>query len=194
MHQYPRGIHLTTRWLAFLVASICSASPAAFAQLSSGPLNTEATRQDIQAYWQMENLRVRAHTAKAVDLYIVSPHVWYVVQLDETGLRRGGCEYQTEDPALIADLLSAIDGAHLQTTSFSLPEFEPREAIYLRLSDGSQLGLLFEGPYGTQTFLRGRAGNHLFHADRNLADQLYRWAARLKPVDKCEPFIKDYRN
>ncbi|CAG2130852.1 hypothetical protein [Ralstonia mannitolilytica] len=144
-----------------------------------------------QSYWAAEGLSARMRKARAITLYLMDPAVVSLRAVDEAQLKDTGCEYRTEDAALIASFADAVEATSVRSNSFTL-QFEPREAVYLALGD-SGLKLLFEKPYPNQAELLGQINGQPVTASKGLVEALYRWAARLPRVRKCEAFVGRYR-
>lgn len=180
--------------ISLALACACAISQAAFAQATTELASTEPV---IKAnanhdYWALDGLSTRMHKATAATLYLTDPALLPLRTMDEDRLKQAGCEYTTEDTALIAKLAEAVDGAGLRHATFA-PQFEPREAIYLTLSGGGQIRLLLEKPYPEQAALLGRVDDQPVTVNKGLVEALYQWAANLRRVGKCEHFVGKYR-
>lgn len=145
-----------------------------------------------QSYWAAEGLSTQMRKAKAISLYLMDPTQQPLRAVDEARLKDAGCEYTTEDPALIANLVEAMEATSVRANSFTL-QFEPREAVYLALGGGSEIRLLFEKPYPNQPELLGLVNNQPVTVSKGLVVALYRWAAKVGRVRQCEHFVAGYR-
>lgn len=145
-----------------------------------------------QSYWAAEGLSARMRKARAITLYLMDPALASLKAVDEAHLKDAGCEYSTEDAALIANFADAVESASVRSSSFSL-QFEPREAVYLALGGGSELKLLFEKPYPNQSEVLGQINGQPVSASKSLVEGLYRWAAKVGRVRRCEGFVGRYR-
>ncbi|WP_052321503.1 hypothetical protein [Ralstonia sp. A12] len=184
---------MTRTIISLALACACTLSPAAFGQATAELASTEPVAKTNHDYWALDGLSARMHRATAVTLYLTDPGLLPLRAMDEAQLKRSGCEYTTEDAALITKLVEAVDGASLRHATFS-PQFEPREAVYLTLgSGGGEIRLLLEKPYPDQAALLGRVDDQPVTVSSSFVETLYQWAAKLSPVDKCEPFIRQYR-
>ena len=178
--------------ISLALACACAISQAAFAQTTTELASTEPVINANHDYWALDGLSARMHKATAVTLYLTDPAMLPLRTMDEDRLKQSGCEYTTEDTALIAKLAEAIDSAGLRHATFS-PQFEPREAIYLTLSGGGQIRLLLEKPYSEQAALLGRVDDQPVTVNKGLVEALYQWAANVRRVGKCEHFVGKYR-
>ncbi len=178
---------------SIFLACILGLSQAAFCQSVVNEPALGSASAYAKEYWEMEHLKTRIHLAKIARVYISPYNNYYQVALDESRLKQVGCEYGTDDPDAVANLVAIIEAGRLGWASFSVSQFETREAIYLTLSDSSEVVLLFDRKYANRPNLFGSAGKKLIVADNVLAENLYKWAAKLKPVDKCDSFIGEYR-
>ncbi|CAJ0856181.1 hypothetical protein R20233_00384 [Ralstonia sp. LMG 32965] len=145
-----------------------------------------------QSYWAAEGLSARMRKARAITLYLMDPTLASLKAVDEAHLKDAGCEYSTEDAALIASFADTVESASVRSSSFSL-QFEPREAVYLALGGGSELKLLFEKPYPNQSEVLGQINGQPVSASKSLVEGLYRWAAKVGRVRRCEGFVGRYR-
>ena len=145
-----------------------------------------------QSYWAAEGLSARMRKARAITLYLMDPALASLKAVDEAHLKDTGCEYRTEDPALIANFADTVESASVRSSSFSL-QFEPREGVYLALGGGSEIKLLFEKPYPNQSEVLGQINGQPVSASKSLVESLYRWAAKVGRVRRCEGFVGRYR-
>lgn len=145
-----------------------------------------------QSYWAAEGLSARMRKARAITLYLMDPALASLKAVDEAHLKDTGCEYSTEDGALIANFADTVESVSVRSSSFSL-QFEPREAVYLALGGGSELKLLFEKPYPNQSEVLGQINGQPVSASKSLVEGLYRWAAKVGRVRRCEGFVGRYR-
>ncbi|NWK47084.1 hypothetical protein HWX30_22055 [Ralstonia pickettii] len=157
----------------------------------SGP-RAEPIAKVEQSYWAAEGLSERMRKARAITLYLMDPALASLKAVDEAHLKDTGCEYSTEDGALIANFADTVESASVRSSSFSL-QFEPREAVYLALGGGSELKLLFEKPYPNQSEVLGQINGQPVSASKSLVEGLYRWAAKVGRVRRCEGFVGRYR-
>ncbi|MFS2107164.1 hypothetical protein [Ralstonia sp. Ralssp135] len=145
-----------------------------------------------QSYWEAEGLSARMRKARAITLYLMDPAVASLKAVDEAQLKDAGCEYSTEDAALIANFADSIERTGVRSNSFVL-QFEPREAVYLALGGGSEMKLLFEKPYQNQSEVLGQINGQPVTVSKSLMEGLYRWAAKVDRVRRCENFVGKYR-
>ncbi|WP_112188666.1 hypothetical protein [Ralstonia sp. GX3-BWBA] len=145
-----------------------------------------------QSYWEAEGLSARMRKARAITLYLMDPAVASLKAVDEAQLKDAGCEYSTEDAALIANFADSIERTSVRSNSFVL-QFEPREAIYMALGGGSEMKLLFEKPYPNQSEVPGQINGQPVTVSKSLVEGLYRWAAKVDRVRRCENFVGKYR-
>ncbi|CAJ0687365.1 hypothetical protein ACTHR6_07010 [Ralstonia holmesii] len=145
-----------------------------------------------QSYWEAEGLSARMRKARAITLYLMDPAVASLKAVDEAQLKDAGCEYSTEDAALIANFADSIERTSVRSNSFVL-QFEPREAIYMALGGGSEMKLLFEKPYPNQSEVLGQINGQPVTVSKSLVEGLYRWAAKVDRVRRCENFVGKYR-
>lgn len=145
-----------------------------------------------QSYWEAEGLSARMRKARAITLYLLDPAMASLKAVDEAQLKDTGCEYSTEDAALIANFVDSIERNSVRSNSFAL-QFEPREAVYLALGGGSEMKLLFEKPYQNQSEVLGQINGQPVTVGKSLVEGLYRWAARVDRVRRCENFVGKYR-
>ncbi|MCL1622618.1 hypothetical protein [Ralstonia pseudosolanacearum] len=178
--------------LAFVIFLIDPVRPV-FSQEAKGVPFIFGGNAFAKDYWEAERLKARIHLSKKAIVYIAPYDHYYPVALDETRLKRVGCEYVVDGSEGASNLIDLLESSGIREASFSLQQFEPREAIYLTLSDSSEISLMFDREYDGQPNILGRVGGKLVVADKNLAIRLYRWAAKQRPVEKCESFISNYR-
>ena len=145
-----------------------------------------------QSYWEAEGLSARMRKARAITLYLLDPAMASLKAVDEAQLKDSGCEYSTEDAALIANFVDSIERNSARSNSFAL-QFEPREAVYLALGGGSEMKLLFEKPYQNQSEVLGQINGQPVTVSKSLVEGLYRWAAKVGHVRRCESFVGRYR-
>ncbi|CAJ0737873.1 hypothetical protein R16034_00879 [Ralstonia edaphis] len=145
-----------------------------------------------QSYWEAEGLSARMRKARAITLYLLDPAMASLKAVDEAQLKDSGCEYSTEDAALIANFVDSIERSSARSNSFVL-QFEPREAVYLALGGGSEMKLLFEKPYQNQSEVLGQINGQPVTVSKSLVEGLYRWAAKVGHVRRCESFVGRYR-
>ncbi|WP_433867702.1 hypothetical protein [Ralstonia wenshanensis] len=145
-----------------------------------------------QSYWEAEGLSARMRKARAITLYLLDPAMASLKAVDEAQLKDTGCEYSTEDATLIANFVDSIERKSVRSNSFAL-QFEPREAVYLALGGGSEMKLLFEKPYQNQSEVLGQINGQPVTVGKSLVEGLYRWAARVDRVRRCENFVGKYR-
>ena len=145
-----------------------------------------------QSYWEAEGLSARMRKARAITLYLMDPAMASLKAVDEAQLKDAGCEYSTEDAALIANFAESIERTNVRSNSFVL-QFEPREAVYLALGGGSEMKLLFEKPYPNQSEVLGQINGQPVTVSKSLVEGLYRWAAKVDRVRRCENFVGKYR-
>lgn len=145
-----------------------------------------------QSYWEAEGVSARMRKARAITLYLLDPSMASLKAVDEAQLKDTGCEYSTEDAALIANFVDSIERNGVRSNSFAL-QFEPREAVYLALGGGSEMKLLFEKPYQNQSEVLGQINGQPVTVGKSLVEGLYRWAARVDRVRRCENFVGKYR-
>jgi len=145
-----------------------------------------------QSYWAAEGLSAQMHKARAISLYLMDPALQPLRAVDEARLKDAGCEYTTEDAALIANFVEAVEATTVRANSFTL-QFEPREAVYLALGGGSEMKLLFDKPYQNQPEVLGQINGQPVTASKGLVDALYRWAGKVGRVRQCEHFVGKYR-
>lgn len=145
-----------------------------------------------QSYWEAEGLSARMRKARAITLYLLDPATASLKAVDEAQLKDTGCEYSTNDAALIANFVDSIERNSVRSNSFAL-QFEPREAVYLALGGGSEMKLLFEKPYQNQSEVLGQINGQPVTVGKSLVEGLYRWAARVDRVRRCENFVGKYR-
>ena len=153
---------------------------------------TEPIAKVEQSYWEAEGLSARMRKARAITLYLLDPSMASLKAVDEAQLKDTGCEYSTEDAALIANFVDSIERNSVRSNSFAL-QFEPREAVYLALGGGSEMKLLFEKPYQNQSEVLGQINGQPVTVGKSLVEGLYRWAARVDRVRRCENFVGKYR-
>lgn len=146
-----------------------------------------------QSYWAAEGLSARMSKAHAITLYLMDPAQTPLKAVDEARLKDTGCEYTTEDAALIANLVETMERASVRSNSFAL-QFEPREAVYLALGGGSEMKLLFDKPYQNQPDVLGHIDGQPVTVSKGVVEGLYRWAAKLSRARQCEHFVGRYRN
>ncbi|MCP1171504.1 hypothetical protein [Ralstonia chuxiongensis] len=144
------------------------------------------------SYWEAEGLSARMRKARAITLYLMDPAVASLKAVDEAQLKDAGCEYSTEDAALIANFAESIERTSVRSNSFVL-QFEPREAVYLALGGGSEMKLLFEKTYQNQSEVLGQINGQPVTVSKSLVEGLYRWAAKVDRVRRCENFVGKYR-
>ncbi len=145
-----------------------------------------------QSYWEAEGLSARMRKARAITLYLMDPAMASLKAVDEAQLKDAGCEYSTEDAALIANFAESIERTSVRSNSFVL-QFEPREAADLALGGGSEMKLLFEKPYPNQSEVLGQINGQPVTVSKSLVEGLYRWAAKVDRVRRCENFVGKYR-
>ena len=145
-----------------------------------------------QSYWEAEGLSARMRKARAITLYLMDPAMASLKAVDEAQLKDAGCEYSTEDAALVANFAEFIEHTSVRSNSFVL-QFEPREAAYLALGGGSEMKLLFEKPYPNQSEVLGQINGQPVTVSKSLVEGLYRWAAKVDRVRRCENFVGKYR-
>jgi hypothetical protein len=145
-----------------------------------------------QSYWEAEGLSARMRKARAITLYLMDPAMASLKAVDEAQLKDAGCEYSTEDAALIANFAESIERTTVRSNSFVL-QFEPREAVYLTLGGGSEMKLLFEKPYPNQSEVLGQINGQPVTVSKSLVEGLYRWATKVGRVRRCENFVGKYR-
>ena len=145
-----------------------------------------------QSYWEAEGLSARMRKARAITLYLMDPAMASLKAVDEAQLKDAGCEYSTEDAALIANFAEFIERTSVRSNSFVL-QFEPREAVYLALGGSSEMKLLFEKPYPNQSEVLGQINGQPVTVSKSLVEGLYRWAAKVDRVRRCENFVGKYR-
>ena len=61
-----------------------------------------------QSYWEAEGLSARMRKARAITLYLMDPAMASLKAVDEAQLKDAGCEYSTEDAALVANFAEFI--------------------------------------------------------------------------------------
>lgn len=144
-----------------------------------------------QSYWAAEGLSAQMRKARAISLYLMDPALQPLRAVDEARLKDAGCEYTTEDAALIANFVEAVETTSVRANSFTL-QFEPREAVYLALG-GGEMKLLFDKPYQNQSEVLGQINGQPVTVSKSVVDALYRWAARVGRVRQCEHFVGRYR-
>ena len=144
-----------------------------------------------QSYWAAEGFSAQMRKAKAISLYLLDPALQPLKAVDEARLKDAGCEYTTEDAALVANFVDAVEGASVRANSFTL-QFEPREAVYLALGGGSEMKLLFDKPYPNQPEVLGQINGQPVTVSKGLVDALYQWAAKVSRVRQCEHFVGRY--
>ena len=145
-----------------------------------------------QSYWEAEGLSARMRKARAITLYLMDPAMASLKAVDEAQLKDAGCEYSTEDAALVANFAEFIEHTSVRSNSFVL-QFEPREAAYLALGGGSEMKLLFEKPYPNQSEVLGQINGQPVTVSKSLVEGLYRWATKVGRVRRCENFVGKYR-
>ena len=145
-----------------------------------------------QSYWEAEGLSARMRKARAITLYLMDPAMASLKAVDEAQLKDAGCEYSTEDAALVANFAEFIEHTSVRSNSFVL-QFEPREAAYLALGGGSEMKLLFEKPYPNQSEVLGQINGQPVTVSKSLVEGLYRWAAKVDRIRRCENFVGKYR-
>lgn len=145
-----------------------------------------------QSYWAAEGLSAQMRKARAISLYLMDPALQPLRAVDEARLKDAGCEYTTEDAALIANFVEAVETTSVRANSFTL-QFEPREAVYLALGGGGEMKLLFDKPYQNQSEVLGQINGQPVTVSKSVVDALYRWAARVGRVRQCEHFVGRYR-
>ncbi|MCO5414703.1 hypothetical protein [Ralstonia mojiangensis] len=145
-----------------------------------------------QSYWEAEGLSARMRKARAITLYLMDPAMASLKAVDEAQLKDAGCEYSTEDAALIANFAESIERTNVRSNSFVL-QFEPREAVYLALGGSSEMKLLFEKPYPNQSEVLGQINGQPVTVSKSLVEGLYRWATKVGRVRRCENFVGKYR-
>jgi len=145
-----------------------------------------------QSYWTFEGLSPRMRKASAITLYLMDPALQPLRTIDEARLKDTGCEYTTEDAALIANFVDAMETTSVRGNTFA-PTFEPREAVYLKLDGANEIRLLFDKPYPNQAELFGLVNNQPVTVSKGLVEALYQWAAKLSRVRQCEHFVGKYR-
>ncbi|WP_144410021.1 hypothetical protein [Cupriavidus basilensis] len=178
---------------SLVLACAAGASQLVFCQPAPAIPDSEVINQIEKEYWAKENLHSSMQTALEITLYIALPDRYYLTKLDENRLKQVGCEYKTGDPKLIADLIKTIDDSDLQGENFSLQNFEYREAIYLHTSNDKKIAIKFGRAYENYPKLLGLADGRKIAAKKSLLEDLYRFAAKLDPVRKCEYFIGRFR-
>ena len=145
-----------------------------------------------QSDWEAEGLSARMRKARAITLYLMDPATASLKAVDEAQLKDAGCEYSTEDAALIANFAESIERTNVRSNSFVL-QFEPREAVYLALGGSSEMKLLFEKPYPNQSEVLGQINGQPVTVSKSLVEGLYRWATKVGRVRRCENFVGKYR-
>jgi hypothetical protein len=167
-------------------------APQAQASSSEPAPRAEPVVKVEQSYWAAEGLSARMRKARAIKLYLMDPAMASLKAVDEAQLKDAGCEYSTEDAALIANFAESVESASVRSNSFAL-QFEPREAVYLALGGGSEMKLLFEKPYPNQSEVLGQINGQPVTVNKSLVEGLYRWAAKVGRVRRCESFVGKYR-
>ena len=167
-------------------------APQAEAPAPEPPPKAEPIAKVEQSYWEAEGLSARMRKARAITLYLLDPAMASLKAVDEAQLKDTGCEYSTEDAALIANFVDSIERNSVRSNSFAL-QFEPREAVYLALGGGSEMKLLFEKPYQNQSEVLGQINGQPVTVGKSRVEGLSRWAARVDRVRRCESFVGKYR-
>lgn len=142
---------------------------------------------------------------------VVVPHHWaFRGRLTEADLREVGCTFSTRDPSRIAALADVVGRANVRvfpSLVFRSLNQDPREGIFMTLSDASEVKFLF-GPYflneeivqGMFTHLPEFDKSHIT-ADKSLLRDLELWAAGTGPPTAkaiynrrfCEYFVREMR-
>lgn len=199
----PEALQLEVVQVGSLQAQAPQAEAAPLeAQQAEGPQREAPTAEPIarpdpviktdRGFWAAEGLGARMRKASAISLYLMDPAAQLLKAVDEAHLKDAGCEYTTHDPALIASFAEAVESTSVHSNSFTL-QFEPREAVYLTVDGGNAIRLLLEKPYPNQAEVLGLVDRQPVTASKSLVEALYRWAARLPRVRKCEAFVGRYR-
>jgi hypothetical protein len=150
----------------------------------------------------------QASLVQTARVVLVDPSAEFRARLSEARMEEVGCTLVTRDSRHIAGLVDVLRHASLGMQPAPLVwDGEPREAIYLRLADGSETSFLLE-----RAFLNKEGVGGLFtHAPRfdhatirgghSLPRDLALWAADMGPPSttqphyqtECEAFMADVR-
>ncbi|WP_416050705.1 hypothetical protein [Cupriavidus basilensis] len=161
----------------------------AFSQSSLGLIESKPERP-----FDAKELATKMLLSKSVVVYL-APLLFIQEQgLTEEKLRQIGCRYETDDGEMLAEMARLVGQANPEVARIqSRIKFEPREAIYLRSLGGSQTTLLFDRYSTNVPNVAGLVDNKKISASQSIVSDIYRWAAKLAPVEQCESFLRQYR-
>lgn len=160
-----------------------------FAQSSLGLTESKPERS-----FDAKELATKMLLSKSVVVYL-APLIYIAERgLTEERLRQIGCRYETDDAEMLAELARLVGQANPEAARIkSEKTFEPREAIYLQSLGGSRTTLLFDRYSTNVPNAEGMVDNKKISASQSVISDIYRWAAKLPPVEKCESFLRQYR-
>ena len=179
--------------LSVIVATVCSLAVFSFAKAGEEIPISGSPAQYASQYWQLEKIKTTAKLADGVVVYIALPSAYYLRALDEDRLKAAGCKYETLDKALLSELIEIIGSSGLRQEVFSPSEFEPRESIYFYRENKPQLKFLFGREFVNSESLRGEVNGQQISIKKGALKEIYKWVAKLPPVEKCNSFIDQYR-
>jgi hypothetical protein len=126
-------------------------------------------------------------TTRVATVVIVPPDWAFRVRLNEGSLKDVGCTFVTRDPSRIANLIEVLKRTDVRITDSIYSSWEPREGIFLSLSDASEVHFLFDQHFAGRNIVQGTL-THLPHFDNSyvtgnesLPRELIRWAADTGP-------------
>lgn len=161
----------------------------AFAQSPLG-----LTESKPEGSFDAKELATKMLLSKSVVVYL-APLLFIQEQgLTEERLRQIGCRYETDDAEMLAEMARLVSQANPEAERIkSKIKFEPREAIYLQSLGGSRTTILFDRYSTNAPNAEGMVDNKKISASQSVVSDIYRWAAKLHPVEQCETFLRQYR-
>lgn len=168
--------------IALLFHGLVAGTP--FAQSAGAAASWILNAPDVQ-HVDLAIIKRRIHLTKSADAYVAPLNKWFLRALDENRLRAQACRVSTDDPARVADLVKILDESDLQSASFSPSGFEPRELIYLRLSNGEAMKILLAQRAGTPQSITGTIDYKQISVSAKTVDDLYQWVADLSASNAC---------
>lgn len=181
--------------VAFLVLLIgfAGANQAGGHESAASDNYLERNGSRISDYMKIGVVPDEIRSAESISIFFMRPDRWQLMRLDDSRLRKYGCEYKVSDPALVDRLARIVDDAALRVGNFSADEFEPRLLIHRHDSAGGRGVLALGALDSNNPGLLGKVGKIPIVAERAVLPELYEYMAGLPVVERCEGFVRQFR-
>jgi hypothetical protein len=132
-------------------------------------------------------LNLNPDNIKTANIFLLPPNMEFITRLTESALTGSGCPFFTQEQKQIRILVSILENADLRFASYLDAPWvtEPREGVFLNLSDGAWIKFIFTIKYSNESpthgYYKQKSNVDAVNITVNdeFVNELVQWAANL---------------